>query len=124
MKIAITAAAPQLDAPVDPRFGRGAYFIIVEDGGSPAWQAYENQAVNAAGGAGSQAAQFIARQGAEAVISGDFGPNAYLALEAAEIKMYLLADSKTVAEAVANYNASTLTEVHAPTGEGHHGGRA
>ncbi len=124
MKIAITAAAPQLAAAVDPRFGRGAYFVIVEDTNPPTWQAHENAAVNAAGGAGSQAAQVVAQQGAEAVISGDFGPNAYLALAAAEIKMYLLGDSKTVAEALANFKAGSLTQVHAPTGEGHHGGRA
>ncbi len=89
MKLIITATAPELAAPVDPRFGRGAYFIVV-DTDTLKWQAHENQGVNAAGGAGSLAAQFAAQQGAEAVISGDFGPNAYIALAAAEIKMYLL----------------------------------
>ncbi len=122
MKLIVTATAPELEAPVDPRFGRGAYFVVV-DTDTMKWQAHENQGVNAAGGAGSQAAQFVAQQGANAVISGDFGPNAYLALAAAEIEMYLLGTSKTVWEAVANLTAGTLTQVHAPTGAGHHGGR-
>ena len=89
MKIIVTATAPEIEAPVDPRFGRGAYFIVV-DTETMHWQAHANQGVNAAGGAGSQAAQFAAQQGVEAIISGDFGPNAYIALAAAEIKMYLL----------------------------------
>lgn len=113
--------APDIEAPVDPRFGRGAYFIVV-DSDTLQWQAHENEGVNAAGGAGAQAAQFVAQQGGEAVISGDFGPNAYIALAAAEIKMYLLGPSKTVREAVANLAAGTLAQVHAPTGTGHHGG--
>ena len=121
MKLIVTATAPELEAPVDPRFGRGAYFIVV-DGETLQWQAHENQGVNAAGGAGSQAAQFVAQQSADAVISGDFGPNAHLALAAAEIKMYLLGPSKTVSEAVANFTAGKLAQVSAPTGAGHHGG--
>lgn len=122
MKLIVTASAPELEAAVDPRFGRGAYFIVV-DTETMRWEAHENQGVNAAGGAGAQAAQFVAQQGADAVISGDFGPNAYLALAAVEIKMYLLGASKTAWEAVANFTAGTLTQVHAPTGAGHHGGR-
>ena len=122
MKLIITATEPEIAAAVDPRFGRGAYFIVF-DTETLKWQAHENPGVNAAGGAGSQAAQFAAQQGADAVISGDFGPNAYLALAAAEIKMYLLGPSKTAWEAVANFAAGALEQVSAPTGVGHHGGR-
>lgn len=122
MKLIVTATAPELEAAVDPRFGRAAYFVVV-DTATMDWQAHENQGLNAAGGAGSQAAQFAAQQGVEAVISGDFGPNAYIALAAAEIKMYLFGPSKTAREAVANFTAGKLEEVHTPTGAGHHGGR-
>lgn len=122
MKLVITASAPDIEAAVDPRFGRGAYFVVV-DSETLQWEAHENLAVNASGGAGSQAAQFVAQQGGEAVISGDFGPNAYIALAAAEIRMYLLGPSKTVREAVANQAAGMLSRVDAPTGPGHHEGR-
>ena len=122
MKLIVTATAPDMEASVDPRFGRAAYFVVV-DSGTLQWQAHQNAGVNAAGGAGAQAAQFAAQQGAQAVISGDFGPNAYVALAAAGIQMYLLGPSKTVAEAVANFTAGKLAQVNAPTGAGHHGGR-
>jgi predicted Fe-Mo cluster-binding NifX family protein len=122
MKLLITANAPELEAPVNPRFGRADYFVVV-DAETLKWQAHPNPGVNAAGGAGAQAAQFVAQQAPTAVISGDFGPNAYLALAAAEIRMYLLGPSQTVREAVANFSTGKLEEVHAPTGAGHHGGR-
>ncbi len=122
MKIIVTATAPDLGAPVNPRFGRADYFVVI-DMDTLQWQAHPNQGVHAAGGAGAQAAQFAAQQGAQAVISGDFGPNAYTALAAAGIQMYLLGSSRTVAEAVEQFKAGKLTQVQSPTGAGHHGGR-
>jgi predicted Fe-Mo cluster-binding NifX family protein len=120
MKLIVSAVRPFLDAEIDPRFGRAACFVVV-DSESLQWQAHENPGVNAAGGAGSQAAQFAAQQGAQAVVSGDFGPNAYLALAAAEIDMYLFGSSKTVGEAVADFTAGKLQRVTAPSQPGRHG---
>ena len=62
MKLVITATTPDMEASVDPRFGRAAYFIVV-DSETMRWQAHQNAGVNAAGGAGAQAAQFAAQQG-------------------------------------------------------------
>lgn len=121
MKLIVTAASPELKAAVDPRFGRCAYFVVV-DTETLDWQAQANEAINAAGGAGAQAAQFAAQQGVHAVISGDFGPNAHAALSAAEIQMYLLGPSKTVWEAVSNLAAGALQQVTAPSAAGHHHG--
>lgn len=119
MKIFLTAVTPTIDSQIDPRFGRAAYFIAV-DTDTLAWQAHPNPAVGAAGGAGSWAAQFIASHQADAVISGDFGPNAYNALHAGEIRMYLFGASATVREAILNYKAGKLALVAAPIGVGHH----
>jgi len=87
MKLALTATAPKFDAPFERRFGRCAYFIVV-DTETREWQALPNPATEARGGAGTQAAQFIANQGVTAVVSGRFGPNAYAALNAAGLQMY------------------------------------
>lgn len=119
MKMAVTAVSPDLDAPIDPRFGRAAYFIVV-DTNTLDWQAHPNPAVQASGGAGTQAAQYIANLGMAVVVSGDFGPNAYKALDAADIAMYLLGTSQTVREVVQNYKADQLASVSAPTSPGHH----
>jgi predicted Fe-Mo cluster-binding NifX family protein len=119
MKITITASSPSIDSSVDPRFGRAAYFIVV-DTDTLAWQAHANPAVGAAGGAGSQAAQFVAQQHINTVISGDFGPNAYNALQAAGIAMHLLGASTTAKEATERFKAGLLERASASRGPRHH----
>ena len=119
MKIILTTVSPSIDSDVDPRFGRGAYFLAL-DTDTLEWQSYPNPGMNAAGGAGTLAAQFVANQNVQAVISGDFGPNAYNALNAAHIDMYLLGASQTVRDAVENYRAGQLSRIGAPTSSGHH----
>ncbi len=119
MKILLTATSPSIDSNVDPRYGRGAYFIVV-DPDTMEWQAHPNPGIGASGGAGSLAAQFASNQQASSVVSGDFGPNAYNALQAAGIAMYLFGSSATVKEAIENFKAGLLESVGAPTGPGHH----
>ena len=58
MKIAISATAPNLDAIVDPRFGRAPYFVIA-DTDSMQFEAIENSSAVASGGAGMGTAQMI-----------------------------------------------------------------
>ena len=119
MKIILTATSPSIDLNIDARFGRGAYFLVL-DPDTLEWQAHPNPGVGAPGGAGTLAAQFVANQHAEAVISGDFGPNAYGALQAAGVAMYLFGASTTVKEAMEHFRAGQLEHVGAPTGQGHH----
>jgi predicted Fe-Mo cluster-binding NifX family protein len=119
MKIILTATSPNIDSPVDGRFGRGAYFILV-DPETLEWQAFPNPGIGATGGAGTLASQFVANQQASAVISGDFGPNAYTALQAAGVAMYLYGIKTTVKEAIEGFKAGQLEQVGAPTGLGLH----
>ena len=117
MKIAISATAPQLDAEVDPRFGRCQYFLIV-DSESMEFEAIENPAIMAPGGAGIQAAQLVVGQGVEAVVTGDCGPNAYQVLSAAGIPVFVGA-SGSVRDVVEAYRKGTLSPIAAAsTGPG------
>ena len=120
MKIILTTTSPNLESEIDPHFGRGAYLLVV-DTNTMQWEAHPNPGVNASGGAGIQAAQYVTAQKAEAVISGDFGPNAYNALQAAGVAMYLFGTSRTGREAVEHFKAGQLALVSAPTSQGHHG---
>jgi predicted Fe-Mo cluster-binding NifX family protein len=117
MKLIITAASPSIDAPVDPRFGRGAHFIIV-DPDTMEWQAVPNPALNAHGGAGIRAAQFVTDHKCGAAISGDFGPNAFEALSAAGVSMYLFGSCHTVADTIQSYKSGQLVQLTSPTGTG------
>lgn len=115
MKIAVSTQGNSLDAPFDPRFGRASHFVIVDDD-TGAWQGYPNPARDAASGAGVQAAQFVAAHGAQAVISGDFGPNAFQALSAAGMEMVLGPDDDLAARAVvAAHQRGQLQAVKAPS---------
>lgn len=120
MKVIITATNNTLDSPFNPRFGRSDYFIVVETE-TGEWEGLPNPAADARGGAGPQAVQFIADKGAQAVISGRYGPSAYTALEAAGIKAYVFAAEGTVEDALEDYKEGKLELVSAPTGRGFHG---
>ncbi|MBN1311635.1 MAG: NifB/NifX family molybdenum-iron cluster-binding protein [Anaerolineae bacterium] len=117
MKIILTTTEPNITAEIDPRFGRGTHFIIV-DTDTLEWEAHANPGVNASGGAGVQAAQFASEQGVQAAISGGFGPNAYDSLNAAGITMYLCGTCRTAQEAVERFKAGELEQPAAPGGGG------
>jgi predicted Fe-Mo cluster-binding NifX family protein/predicted DNA-binding protein (UPF0251 family) len=119
MKLCITSTGTSLDSNVDPRFGRCPYFIIY-DTGSDTFESIENASREAMGGAGIQAGQLIASKNAGAVITGNFGPNAFRVLKAAKIKMYS-GVSGTVREAIEKYKNGQLTETSAPDVQSHYG---
>lgn len=88
MKIAITSSGSTLEAEVDKRFGRAAMFILF-DLANDKFEVFDNkQNLNAAQGAGIQAAEKVFNMKAEAVITGHCGPKAFAALSAAGIKVY------------------------------------
>ena len=123
MKIAVTSQGNNLDSQIDPRFGRGAYFLIV-DPETLDWQAEPNPGKSASGGAGIRAAQFVSEQGCSAVISGDFGPNAFEALAAAGISMYIFSPYRTVLEAIDGFKSGQLKPLSSPTQSERTGRRA
>ncbi|RKY08914.1 MAG: dinitrogenase iron-molybdenum cofactor biosynthesis protein [Planctomycetota bacterium] len=119
MKIAITSTGETLDSPVDPRFGRAAWFIIV-DSDSMEFEAIANDNVGAAGGAGISSAKVVIDAGAEAVLTGNCGPNAHRSLAAGGVKVYTGA-AGTVKEAVEKFNSGELTAADGPSVGSHFG---
>ena len=106
MKICITAAGQGLDAEIDPRFGRCQYFTVV-DLDTMEFESIENSSIGASGGAGIQAAQFVANKGVEVVLTGNVGPNAHNTLQAAGISVITGVSGK-VREAVEGYKSGKL----------------
>jgi predicted Fe-Mo cluster-binding NifX family protein len=106
MKIAVSAVGPGLDSDVDPRFGRCAYFIIV-DSETMEWEGLENRDAAMPSGAGIGAARFVAQKGARAVITGVVGPKASQTLSAAGIQVYTVAGGP-VREAVEAFRSGSL----------------
>jgi predicted Fe-Mo cluster-binding NifX family protein len=119
MKVAVTAEGNSLDSGVDPRFGRAANFIIV-DTETMEFECISNEAVTAAGGAGISSAKTVADAGAEAVLTGNCGPNAARTLAAAGVKLYAGVRG-SVKEAIEAFKSGKMTENDGPTVESHFG---
>ena len=118
MRIAVTSAGEGMDSEVDPRFGRAAFFII-GDTKTMEFTAVANE--NAAGGAaGIGSARRIIDEGAEAVLTGNCGPNAERTLSVAGVKLYT-AVTGTVTEAVELFKSGQLTAAEGPSVQSHFG---
>ncbi len=92
MKLAITTQGPESNSPVDLRFGRARFFRIVDTETGQQTPVDNANGVNAAQGAGTQAAQTLARLGVQAVLTGHVGPKAWNALQAANIQVYSVSE--------------------------------
>ena len=119
MKICVTATAGDLNAQVDPRFGRCQYFVFV-DSDTMTFEAMPNEAIAAQGGAGIQAAQTVVNKGVDVLISGNIGPNAFQVLSTAGVKIATGAYG-TVKEAVEMYKNGRLSETGVSTVAAHAG---
>jgi predicted Fe-Mo cluster-binding NifX family protein len=118
MKIAVTSQGTDLDSEVDPRFGRAPYFVVV-DSETLAFEALDNKEnLNALKGAGIQAAGMVSDNGAEVLLTGFCGPNAFKALAAAKVGVANNA-SGTVREAVQAYLDGKLPLADKADVEGH-----
>ena len=118
MKLALTTPGENLDSKLDPSFGRPKNFLIFDFERQTSTLISNQQNLNAAQGAGIQAAQTIVKAGAQALITGHCGPKAFRVLEAAGVKVYNT-DAPTIAEALARYRAGQLTEAAAANVESH-----
>lgn len=119
MKIAITAKGKDLDAPVDPRFGRAEGFIIFDDESNEFEYIDNNQNLNAVQGAGIQASKNVIDRGVAVLVSGDVGPKAFGVLNSADIQVYSGASGK-VSDALEDFKSGKLKKADEATVEAHH----
>lgn len=117
MKIAITAQEPSADSLIDPRFGR-APWLMIYDPTENNWQSIDNSAgVDAAHGAGIQAAQKVVDQQVTTIITGAIGPKAYRSLKAAGVLIFHGAKG-SVTQALQAFQAGDLSEANADDATG------
>jgi len=120
MKIAITAQGNTLDSDVDPRFGRAKYFIVFNTITKTFTVKDNSQNLNAAQGAGIQAAQNVIETGVELLITGHCGPKAFKVLNAGNIQV--VTDAKgTVQNAIRDLQNGKLEVTDSADVEGHWG---
>ena len=125
MKIAISAMGTDLNAQVDPRFGRCRNFIVV-DPDTMEFEVVENSGALSGGGAGVATGQLLAGKGVSDVLTGNCGPNAFNVLQAAGINV-VTGVAGTIQDVVegyksGKYQASAQANVAPHSGMGRGGG--
>lgn len=119
MKVCVTSQGDNLEARVDPRFGRCQYFLII-DTDTLKFESIKNPNVDTMGGAGIQSGQVMVDKNVKAVITGNIGPNAYKTLQVAGIDVIAGAEG-VVKEIIEKFKKGELKKVKAPTTDSHFG---
>ncbi len=120
MKIAIATEQENLNSQINQTFGRAPLFLIynTEDKTSTF---IKNEAMNAAGGAGIKASQFLVDQDIDSVICFRLGENAVKVLSGANINLYSAQANKSIQENIElllNDKLEALVDIHSGY---HHG---
>jgi predicted Fe-Mo cluster-binding NifX family protein len=102
-----------LDAKVEPRFSRSPFFVIVNTETGD-FKALENPGASAKDAASVKAVKFLIDKGAEAIITGNVGHNAFVMIQDTPIKVYLCGGG-TVGEAVADFEKRKLVRGKEPS---------
>ncbi len=87
MKVMIPLQGPSLDAPVDPRFGRAPFYAVAENDSPEEPEIFPNPYAFYPSAAGIAAAQLAIQKGVNAVVAPAVGPNAFMVLASAGIKV-------------------------------------
>lgn len=122
MRIAVCSTGRNLNSPVDDRFGRCAYFVLVDENGNHI-QTVANSAVSSPQGAGIAAAQLLIDHQVDTVLAGRVGPKAIKPLKSAGIKVFT-GISGTVNESLENFRKGKLSPLEQANAAAHGGGRA
>ncbi len=113
MKLAASATGKDLSSQIDPRFGRAAYFIII-DTDDMSFEAFDNENIGMNTGAGISSANFIVSKGVQALLTGNCGPKAMQVFSAAGIDVFT-GQTGTVQDAIENYKKGSLKASADPT---------
>ena len=111
MKICISSTGPNLSDQVDARFGRCPYFLFVDSDTSKVLKSVANQSVHSMQGAGVTAAQLVANEKVDAVITGNVGPNAFNVLGMSGVKIYSGIFDMSINQALDEFKNGKLKEL-------------
>ncbi|MDD2998511.1 MAG: NifB/NifX family molybdenum-iron cluster-binding protein [Candidatus Riflebacteria bacterium] len=119
MKYVISVREQNIDALVDPRFGRAQMFALYDtETGQCTWHS-NSQNLQAAQGAGIQSAQNVVNLGADAVITGHCGPKAFRVLTSAGVKIYTIAGQINIKDAIQQIESGKIKQAEGADVEGH-----
>ena len=118
MKVVIASQGLDMSSPIDLRFARANYFLLVDTDSAEITAIVDNQHTDLLHEAWDQAAHTVVMLGAEALISSNVGPKAFDILSAGGVCICTGADG-TVAEALKQFKAGKLETVDRANVEQH-----
>jgi len=118
MKLVFASTGMDLKAALDPRFGRCSYFVCYDTDTKEVSSVSNSQNLNAAQGAGIQAATTVADCGADYAFCGHCGPKAFRVLQVANIKVICGVEGK-LSDLVKEFEAGNLKVADSADVEGH-----
>ena len=118
MKLIFASIGMDLEAELDQRFGRCLYFVCYDTDNKEVNSVSNSQNLNAAQGAGIQAATTVAELGADYVFCGHCGPKAFRVFQAANIKVICGIEGK-LNDLIKEFEAGNLKETNSADVEGH-----
>lgn len=110
MTICITSQGSTLDDPLEARFGRSPWFLFVDEESGDV-TAVENPYATGAGGVGPRSVQLVADHGATALITGQLGGNALVAIKTAGIPVFRHPGGVSAGQALEEYRAGKLVQL-------------
>jgi predicted Fe-Mo cluster-binding NifX family protein len=113
MKICISSTGKDLSSQLDPRFGRCAYFMMIQTD-DMGIEVFENEYKSLGGGAGIQAAGFVLSKGVKAVVTGNCGPNAMKVFRENALPVYT-GQAGDIKDVVDRFKKGDLTASADPT---------
>lgn len=120
MRVAVSSKGLDLDAEVDPRFGRASQFLLV-DTETMACEVIPNaQNLELPQGAGIQAAQTVLKAHPRAVLTGNCGPKAFKVLQAGGVDVVVGVKGR-VREAMEDFVGGKYKAAPSANVEGHWG---
>jgi len=125
MRIAVPSSGDDVKSEASRVFGRARSFIIAElkDGEIGSFKSVANPAASESGGAGIKAAQLIANEKVDVIISNAIGPNAFELLNNLNIKVYKSTQG-SVEENLKLFSQGKLQQITSPaTARGRRGRR-
>jgi len=123
MRIAISTGGRDLSQFVDDRFGRCPYFLFCDSEDPESTAEYkDNPALSGTGGAGIAAAEYMAKEKVEVLITGSLGPNALRVIEAGNIPAYTASETMTLSSAIMAWKEGNLVQI-SEAGAAHAGDR-
>jgi predicted DNA-binding protein (UPF0251 family)/predicted Fe-Mo cluster-binding NifX family protein len=119
MKIVLCAQTNSPQAAIDSRFGRTAFWAVYDDQTKQYEFIANHQNLQAAQGAGIQAAQAVLDADGGILIACNVGPKAMAVLQAGGVQVFQAPSGMNVEQAVAAYQAGQLQQIQNANVKGH-----